>query len=335
MLSTLHYMNLKKFFGLMVLLGLIPTMAFAFTDITINDPYYPATTYLQQVDVFKGYADDSFGRDKLINRAEALKTIFVATETDLGEVTPASFPDVPGDAWFAPYVSQAANASIVSGDAGTGNFAPGRSVNKAEFLKMLTKAFEIDPAEYELTTTANDVPVDAWFAPYMNFALQFDIIQPDGANNASPSKELTRAEVAEIIFEMLNQGRGLDAQTLLNLTEVHLIKSLEFLEQGDIATSAILVATAERFSTYSVKVMPKNNIVLSANKVVESLKAIVSAYTAGQDGDLSGVIASAKKSFADAEESLTLNPKNAVLATKLKTIAGKLASDARAAGGED
>lgn len=334
MVLSSDYSPMKKLFGLLLMSILVGGTAQAFSDVTIGDRYYPATTYLKQVEVFKGYEDGSFGRDKLINRAEALKTIFSATETGLGEGEAASFNDVPADAWFAPYVSQAANQGIVSGDGATGNFAPGRSVNKAEFLKMLTIAFEIDPTAYELTASAADVPDDAWFAPYLKFALQFKVIKPDGANNASPSKELTRGEVAEIIFEMLHQGKGLEPQNLLNLTEVHLIKGLEFLEQGDIATAAILVSIAERFSTYAVELLPQNSVVLSANKVVEALKSIVSAYTAGSKGQLNEVVSSAKKAWNEADESLKLNPKNEVLSEKLKNIASQLANDAREAGAE-
>ena len=318
----------------LILVGGFTSQTKAFSDITIGDPFYAATTYLQQVEVFKGYEDGSFGRDRLINRAEALKTIFVATETELANTQGAEFNDVPADAWFAPYVHQAANQEIVSGDGETGNFAPGRSVNKVEFLKMLTKAFEIDPTQFDINATANDVPADAWFAPYVNFALQFKVIKPDGNNNVDPSKELTRGEVAELIFEMLHQGKGLDAQTLLNLTEQHLIKGLEFLEQQQVGTAAILVAIAERFSSYAVKILPQNSVVLSADKVVASLKSIVSAYTAADQGKLNDVVINAKQAWNQADESLKLNPKNNVLSEKLKTISSKLASDARAAGAE-
>jgi len=262
---------MKKLCSLLILSFAFTGMAHAFSDITIGDNYYPATTYLEQVGVFKGYEDGTFGRDKLINRAEALKTIFVATETDLSETAPASF---------------------------------------------------------------NDVPAEAWFAPYIQFALQFNVLKPDGSNNVYPGKELTRGEVASIIFEMLHQGKGLDAQTLLNLTEDHLKVGLEYLERTEVSTAAILMSVAERFSTYTVELMPKNNIVLSANKVVESLKSIVSAYSAGAEGNMNEVVINAKQAWTLADESLQLNAKNEVLTEKLKTIASKLANDARAEGGE-
>ncbi len=330
-------MYMKKLIPFLILGLFASHSASAFSDITISDPYYPATTYLQEVGVFKGYEDGSLGRDKLINRAEVLKTIFVASKTDLSEASSADFNDVPKDAWFAPYVNQAAATGIVSGDAGTGNFAPGRTVNKAEFLKMLTLAFNLTPTSYELNATANDVPNDAWFAPYIRFALEFNIMQPDAQNNAYPSKELTRGEVAELIFEMLHRGRGLEIQTLLNLTDRHLNKSLELVENKDLGTAAILVAIAERFSDYGLLIMPEHNVVKSANKVVDAHKSIISALSAGAKGDLDQVIVEAKAAWGQADESVQLNDNEKMqnISQQLKTIASQLANDARANGGTD
>ena len=154
----------------------LPPSTKAFSDVTIGDTLYAPTTYLEQIKVFKGYEDGSFGKDRIINRAESLKTILTAAEHEVPEQIASKFTDVPADVWFGPFVNYAADLEIVSGDADTGQFAPARTVNKAEFLKMLLKAFEIDPANFTLEASAADVPQDAWFAPYLQFAVQFNVI---------------------------------------------------------------------------------------------------------------------------------------------------------------
>ena len=302
----------------------------AFSDVTISDPLYPSSTYLEQIKVFKGYEDGSFGAEKIINRAEALKTILVASEHKVDtSVRTSSFPDVTEGAWFTPYVEYAAREGFVSGEAQTGHFAPARTVNKAEFLKMLMKAFAVDPTLFELEAEALDVPADAWFAPYLKFALQFGIITLNENKKALPGKELTRGESSELIFNMMYAGKGLDPQVLLNLSEAHLIKSIEFVEQDQIQVSVVLVSIAERYGLFALEILPQNAIVQSANKVVAALKNIVSAYLAGSNGSAEDVISESKKAWNLADESQKLNPNNTILADKIKSIASSIAQKAR------
>ncbi len=329
-------MNKPYFKQLIIFTFLVsPTSVFAFTDINIQDEFYPATTYLEQHSIFKGYDDGSFGRDKLINRAESLKIILIAAEIEAEEATETKFADVPKDIWFAPFINHAATLGIVSGDSTTGNFAPGRTVNKAEFIKMLMLSFEIDPTQYELgEVPISDVPDDIWFAPYLKFAVKYKIVTPDQDNNIHPGKELTRGEAADLIFSMLRQGKGLNPQTLLNLAEIHLIKSIEFIEKQEIGTAAVLVSIAEKFSTYALELLPQNSIVLSADKVVKALKNITGAYIAGSEGRIEEVIATSKQAWNLADESFNLNDKNQTLTDKIKTIASQIATKAREQSGQ-
>ena len=311
----------------------VPTTGLAFSDITISDPIYPDTTYLEQHNIFKGYDDGSFGRNKLINRAEALKTILTAAEVKLPEELPAaSFSDVPRDTWFTPYVDYAASKGIISGDGNSTQFSPGRTVNKAEFVKMLMKAFDIDPKKYDLSEIkVNDVPDEVWFAPYMKFGIKFKVLTLDESGNINPGKELTRGDSAQLIFSMLRRGKGLKPQTLLNLAELHLIKSLEFIDKGDIPTAALLISIAEKYSAYALEILPENNVVQSAEKVVSALKSIVGAFASKQNAKYDDIIANAKQAWKMADESFKLNANNKNLSEKIKKIASSMADKARAA----
>ncbi len=310
----------------------LPLSTFAFSDITINDDYYDSTTYLEAVEVFKGYDDGTFGRDKTINRAEALKTILTAAETELPETTTDRFNDVPADIWFAPFVNFSASKGIVSGDDATGLFSPGRNVNKAEFLKMLMLAFEVDPEQYPIITDVviNDVAEGVWFQPYFQFAVKFNILLVDADGNVNPGLELSRGEASEILFSMVRQGKGLKPQALLNLSELHLLKAVEFMEQDAISTAQILVDVARQFSTYSLEMLPENKIVQSADKVIEAMKLLTTTYAMGAEGKLKEVIDTSKVAWAKADESLKLNPQNKILTDKIKNIAASIADKARA-----
>ena len=310
----------------------LPITSFAFSDITIRDQVYDSTTYLEAVEVFKGYDDGSFGRDKTINRAEALKTILTAAELEMPESTTNRFSDVPDGIWFAPYVNYSASEGIVKGDDTTGLFSPGRNVNKAEYLKMLMLSFDVDPSQYPVITDVkiNDVEDGIWYAPYFKFAVKFKILNVDGENNINPGEELSRGQAAEILFSMIRQGKGLKPQVLLNLSELHLIKAVEFMDMESVATAQILVDVASMFSTYTLEMLPENNIVQSADRVIEAMKLLTTTFSMRAEGNYDAAIQTAKDAWAKADESLQLNPQNKLLTDKIKEIAAGIADKARA-----
>ncbi len=322
---------MQKLFSILVLSSFLSGQVLAFSDIQITNQLYISTTYLSTAEIISGYDDGLFKPDNIINRAEALKIILVANEEEVQEVSTSRFSDVPAGAWFSKYVNYAAEKGFVSGDDATGLFVPDRIVNRAEFLKMLVKSFDIDTSKYVLNVKSKDVPEDAWFAPFINFAIKFEVMNRDSEDMAFPDKALTRGEAAQIIFNMLKKGQGLDAQKVLNLTESHLLKSLEFIEEGNIPAAGLVVVTAEKFANTAIEIqnVSKNEIVLGAQKTAESLKHLVGAFSAGQNGRLDEIIVAAKAAYKAAEESLVLNPKNEEMLNKVKTLASGLATKAR------
>jgi len=104
-------------------------------------------------------------------------------------VTVAPFTDVPAGEWFARFVAKAKEMGIVKGNDVDGTFAPGRQVNKAEFIKMLLMANQIntDALKGQETGVA-DVAKDAWFAPYMMYAAGLGIITKTADNKLEPEK---------------------------------------------------------------------------------------------------------------------------------------------------
>lgn len=301
-----------------------------FSDVLKNDSQYIPISYLSEQNIFNGYADGTFKPDNKINRVAALKIILIAAESKINEKLVGKFSDVPLDQWFAKYVESAESMGIVSGDSKTGLFYPGREVNKAEFLKMLLKAFEVDVSEYTINhISINDVSPDAWFAPYFQFAHKFGIIESDANGNAYPAKMLTRKEAAQLIFAIMDKGHGLSPQKFLNLTEQHLIEVITAIEESKISKAALSVLAAEGFIEKTVKMLPENKIVLSAEKITKSLKNLVGAYSAGENSRPDDVVNSAKSAWKLADESLTLNPKQEKIVTEIKQLSSELANKAR------
>ncbi len=314
-------------FAVSVSLISITGVANAFSDIVFTDKVYPATQYLNARGIIKGYTDNTFKPDTVINRAEAVKIILSAAEIPVLEsVLDQQFNDVPDDAWFAPFVDQGLSLNIITPK---DKFEPAREVNRAEFLKMMCLALQVDPAKYTLDRKSVDVPDDAWFAPYVNFAVKFDILDRETDQKAFPNKSITRREAADILFRTLQKGHALRVQTLLDLTENQLIATLQFLELQKLPEASLSISMGERFIQYSLELLPNNTTVLSAKSTTEAVKNLVGAYVAGTNGQLDDVITASQKAWQLAEEAGKLNEKHTNMTQMIQTLAHDLAAKAR------
>lgn len=171
-----------------------------FTDVRANHEYYTAITELKERGIIGGYPDGSFKPEATVNRAEALKILLGGLEIASESNPKLKFPDTANDAWFAPFVAGAVRENIVNGYP-DGTFQPGRTVNRAEYLKMLTGAAK-GTASRANQEPYDDVSVDAWYAPFAQFAAERNLM-PTKNNKLNPSDGMTRGEVAETIYRWL------------------------------------------------------------------------------------------------------------------------------------
>ncbi len=326
---------IKKINGFLALTLLPFSAVFAFSDIKVTDSLYVSTTYLSTAKVISGYEDKTYKPQNIINRAEALKLILVATGRSIDTKSSAVFSDVPADSWFAKYVNYAAQSAIVSGDGTTGQFVPARSVNKAEFLKMLLKSFEVDPLKFEekLNIKSVDVPAGSWFEPYIDFAVKFEVMAQDKDKKAFPDKLISRGESAQMIFNLLRKGGDLNPNILIRITESHLVSVVRYINEDRITDAAVVVTMAERFAqiTQELPKLAKNKVVLGMVKTVESLKHLVGAHSARKNGLLDDVIIGAKSAWSAADEAAKINPDITTMTDQIKLMASNLAVQAREA----
>lgn len=78
-------------------------------------------------------------------------------------------------------------------------YHPDYALTRAEFLKMVGNSAGWRTAS--ASTPFDDVPENAWYAPYVSYALSNGIIS--NADNFRPNDTVTRAEVAKILIGVL------------------------------------------------------------------------------------------------------------------------------------
>jgi hypothetical protein len=323
---------MKKFFAILSVILCFSQTAMAattastitFTDLPREHVNYVAINYLVSEGIVKGYADGTFKPDNPINRAEALKILLTGNKITVPEsVATVSFSDIKPADWFAVYVETAKEKGIVSGNP-DGTFTPGRNVTAAEYLKMLLNLNGFKPENWTGKQLFNDVPVGAWFAPYLNYAGQAGLLTADAQNNLYPAKELTRGEVAEIYYLLTVIRKGADTQFLLNQSEAEMAQIEIFIGANNPLAAKHASELAVDMTQQAYKNLPDNNIVLGAAKLARAYDFLVNSYVSALQKDNTAATDWANQAITKATEAWAANNDLQSLAKHIKDRANEI-----------
>ena len=129
-----------------------------FSDVSEGDWYSSYVHFARKYGIVQGYEDGTFRPTQPVRRAELVKMVcgfFAVT----GGSHP--FPDVPADYWAAREIGYAAARGWISGGS-DGTFQPGRSVTRAEAVKILNRAMGRQAEERDVASPFADVSRDHW-----------------------------------------------------------------------------------------------------------------------------------------------------------------------------
>lgn len=184
-------------------IGILIYLAFsnvtlAFLDVPNAHENFTSTSYLEEKGIIHGYDDGSFRPGNRINRAEFMKIVIEGiTEGAVPEATENCFSDVDKSVWYAKYVCEAKTKGIISGYS-DGTFRPGTTINLAEALKVIVKAYGIEVDQV--------IEGEPWYQVYLNAM---------GGTHYIPTsliylnQDLKRAEMAEMIWRVLEKKSDL------------------------------------------------------------------------------------------------------------------------------
>jgi hypothetical protein len=334
---------MKKFFALLLISGIIfPASAMAltsaatdvsqeqstteqiFSDVPSTHANYLAINFLSKEGVVKGYSDGTFKPAQLVNRAEALKIILVGNKVEIpASVETVSFSDIKTADWFSVYVMKAKEMGIINGNP-DGTYAPARDVSRSEFIKMLLMANGFISDKWTGQELYNDVPKDAWYSPYMNYAGQAGLISADSQNNLYPSQALTRGDVAEILYLMTVIRNGKDTQFLLDQSEQQMAQIEIYIGSQDPIAAKRAAELAVDITQQAYKNMPENNVVLGAAKLARAYDFLVNAYIAGVQKNYAACKDWANQAIAKATEAWEANHDIQPIAKHIKDSANQI-----------
>ncbi|MEQ1849240.1 MAG: S-layer homology domain-containing protein [Candidatus Peribacteraceae bacterium] len=299
----------------------------AFTDVPADSNLRPAVEYLASKGILQ--VAEKFNPDQNLTREQAAKVIIasIVSAEELAKVTATQFKDVSG--WSVPFVEAARIMGVVQT---VEKFRPVDPVTKAEFIKMTLAARGIDynAAFNDITgQLSKDVPVDAWFASVMRYAIASSMTAVDTSGNLNPEQKITRAQMALLLFRLDMYAQNQRTQALLSQAETDIGNVLQQLEAeqpdeaGFASTRSILAARGALASR------PDEVIVKAAVKISEAFSQLVAGYRAGAAGNFDETIAQAKAAYASADKAESFSPALSALANQIRDIAKNMAEEAR------
>ena len=133
------------------------------------------------------------------------ETLHFAAAKEGGDGT--SFIDTV-DHWAEGYISQIVELGIANGKS-TLRFAPDDYITRAELTKMGVNAFGFDVPESVSANPFSDVAINAWYAPFIQVAKAYAIVQGYG-DVFRPNISINRVEALKILLEAADFDIGND-----------------------------------------------------------------------------------------------------------------------------
>jgi hypothetical protein len=161
--------------------------------------------------VITGKGGGKFDPSASMTRAEF--AAIVTRALGLAERTSGVFADVPASAWYAPFVGAANQYGIVTG-MGDSSFDPGATITRQEAAAMVARAAKLCGMDTGLPAIevrdilaqfGDYITVADWAQPFMAFCYREGILSQSDVN-IEPSKVITRAEIAQMLFQMLTKA---------------------------------------------------------------------------------------------------------------------------------
>ncbi len=174
-------------------------------DVSEDDWYGEAVSYVTENGLFDTVSDNSFAPNGIMTRGMLVGAIgrMDKAEADVSDGT--GFEDVPSDYTYAPYIKWAADNGIISGYDGV-HFAPDDPLTREQMAVVFFNYYKYHdssakaPAKLLSFTDANSI--SEWALDSVRYCVDRGIIAGTELNTFEPAGNLTRAEAAQVIYRI-------------------------------------------------------------------------------------------------------------------------------------
>ena len=188
---------MKKFLSFLAILATIfgissVSLAKSFSDVE-DTKYEEAVNVLTELEIVKGYEDNTYKPNNTVKRSEMAKLLIVAMgkENSADALTgTTSFSDVSSKHWAAGYINLASSLGLIKGYP-DGSFKPDATVSYVEASTMLLRALDY----------GKELDSLSWPKGYMSKANDAGLLENVTANNSSEAA--IRGNIASMVLNTL------------------------------------------------------------------------------------------------------------------------------------
>ncbi|MGG1669980.1 OmpL47-type beta-barrel domain-containing protein [Paenibacillus sp. NRS-1783] len=168
---------------------------------------------LADIGVVQGTSDTTFEPSRPVTRVEYAAMLVRALQLDPAPSESLTFDDIDRSAWYVDPLKAAIKDEVARGFSST-IFAPDRIINREQAAKMTNNVVRAEPQQ-AINAYTDTSRIVAWAKEDVLGLTQSNLVQgyPDGSFR--PKQDITRAEAAEVIYNMLIKQQGLDATSAL------------------------------------------------------------------------------------------------------------------------
>ena len=154
--------------------------------------------FMATLGVMNGFQDGTFKPDEPVSRAELATMLIKLKKVDVNDVTSDPYPDVSKDHWAAKYIKAASFLDLMTSYP-DGTFKPDKNVSRVEGVVILARFTDATPPKTLTKDPFVDVSRNHWAASQIASAQSYGLLDYLNGKKFDPNKELTRAEVAEML----------------------------------------------------------------------------------------------------------------------------------------
>ena len=159
---------------------------------------HDAVVYAVDKGILKGDNNQVFP-NRLLTRAELAaiinRTLNLSEKTDI-----SAYTDVSGEAWYYDDMAIAVNAGIFQGY--DKNLNPEASVTREEVFAVIARAYNLHAADTDLSGYNDSDSISDWAKDSAAALIEKDYVNGDGNNDLRPKDNITRAELAQILYNI-------------------------------------------------------------------------------------------------------------------------------------
>lgn len=194
----------------------LPAMAFQFPDVPTNHWAAEQMDILSDKGVIVGYPDGTFRPDENVTRAEfASMAIKALGQEHTSVAQPVNFTDITEDFWAYDAIQKSVFFDLISCPPAGEPFRPDDTVTRAESITVAVNALtteQISEAKAKEVLSkyadAASVPESFLIPAGKSEILNMLVVMPtDGKASLEPVRPATRAEVAAILYKMMEQAK--------------------------------------------------------------------------------------------------------------------------------